>query len=172
MPKRIKYTKEMLTPIIQNSKSISDVLRHLGLVLRGGNFATIKRKIQEFNIDTNHFIGQGWSKGLTNETSQIVNSISNKKTKHNINTVSNTQTRLGSNSLNRIMKEAKIPYQCSICDISTWQEKPITLQKDHIDGNYLNNNISNLRYLCPNCHSQTPTFGAKNGAARGSRTPT
>lgn len=36
--------------------------------------------------------------------------------------------------------------------------KPLTLQLDHIDGNSDNNNLSNLRLLCPNCHTQTETF--------------
>lgn len=48
--------------------------------------------------------------------------------------------------------------------------KPLSLQLDHIDGNAGNNFPSNVRLLCPNCHSQTPTFTSKNkGAGRGSR---
>lgn len=53
-------------------------------------------------------------------------------------------------------------YSCSECGISEWKGKPITLQLDHIDGNAYNNYEDNLRLLCPNCHSQTDTFGAKN----------
>ena len=53
-------------------------------------------------------------------------------------------------------------YSCSECGISEWNDKPITLQLDHIDGNADNNHEDNLRLLCPNCHSQTDTFGAKN----------
>lgn len=53
-------------------------------------------------------------------------------------------------------------YTCEICGISDWQGKPIVLQLDHIDGNADNNHEDNLRLLCPNCHTQTDTFGAKN----------
>ena len=53
-------------------------------------------------------------------------------------------------------------YKCEVCGISDWQGKPISLQLDHIDGNADNNHEDNLRLLCPNCHSQTDTFGAKN----------
>lgn len=53
-------------------------------------------------------------------------------------------------------------YSCEICGISDWQGKPIVLQLDHIDGNADNNHEDNLRLLCPNCHTQTDTFGAKN----------
>ena len=51
---------------------------------------------------------------------------------------------------------------CQECGISDWNGKPLTLEVDHIDGNHQNNSVTNLRLLCPNCHSQTPTFKAKN----------
>lgn len=52
--------------------------------------------------------------------------------------------------------------KCSECGIELWNEKPITLQLDHIDGNNRNEERENLRLLCPNCHSQTETFCGKN----------
>lgn len=53
-------------------------------------------------------------------------------------------------------------YSCSNCKIAEWAGKPITLEVNHIDGNAFNNVVSNLEFLCPNCHSQTPTFRALN----------
>lgn len=53
--------------------------------------------------------------------------------------------------------------QCISCGITTeYNGKPINLQMDHIDGDRSNNILSNVRLLCPNCHSQTETFAAKN----------
>ena len=49
-----------------------------------------------------------------------------------------------------------------MCGIDTWQGFAIILELDHIDGNSENNGEQNLRCLCPNCHSQTPTYKAKN----------
>ncbi len=53
-------------------------------------------------------------------------------------------------------------YRCSCCGIDTWNGKEITLWTDHIDGNATNNKPSNFRLICPNCDSQSDTFGGKN----------
>lgn len=60
--------------------------------------------------------------------------------------------------------------KCAICNITKWNNKSITLQVDHIDGNVGNDSPKNVRIICPNCHSQTPTFGGGTiGKGRGSR---
>jgi Zn finger protein HypA/HybF involved in hydrogenase expression len=65
--------------------------------------------------------------------------------------------------LNRIIKEFNlIEYKCSECKIEHWNNKKITLELDHIDGDSANCKLLNLRYLCPNCHSQTTTYKGKN----------
>lgn len=56
----------------------------------------------------------------------------------------------------------KYGYKCSTCEISDWFNQKLSLEIDHIDGNSENNNLENVRFLCPNCHSQTPTFKGRN----------
>ena len=59
---------------------------------------------------------------------------------------------------------------CSKCGISSWNDLPITIELEHRNGNSADNSPGNLCLLCPNCHSQTPTFRAKNlGNGRHSR---
>jgi 5-methylcytosine-specific restriction endonuclease McrA len=54
-----------------------------------------------------------------------------------------------------------------VCDITEHNGKPITLQIDHIDGDRENNTFENLRFICPNCHSQTETWGIGNISEEG-----
>jgi len=58
-------------------------------------------------------------------------------------------------------------YKCSCCGISAWNGKELRLQIDHIDGDNTNDVIENYRYLCPNCHTQTETWGVKNVSEEG-----
>lgn len=61
-------------------------------------------------------------------------------------------------------------YRCSVCNLDEWQGKKIGLEVDHIDGRHYNNTINNLRFMCPNCHSQTDTYKNRNkGNGRGYR---
>lgn len=61
-------------------------------------------------------------------------------------------------------------YKCEVCGLLEWQNKPIPIDVDHIDGDHTNNLLSNLRLICLNCHGQTPTYRAKNwGNGRHSR---
>lgn len=58
-------------------------------------------------------------------------------------------------------------YKCSSCGISDWMGKRITLELEHKDGNSDNNSPDNVCLICPNCHSQTPTYkGANKGRGR------
>ena len=62
----------------------------------------------------------------------------------------------------KLIKENMIEVVCSCCKLTEWMGKPIPLELDHIDGDNTNNEFTNLRMLCPNCHAQTETYRGKN----------
>lgn len=67
-------------------------------------------------------------------------------------------------SFDRLRKRIKLEQnnKCNKCGIDSWNNKPITLELEHKDGNHHNNKRENLECLCPNCHSQTDTWRGKN----------
>jgi 5-methylcytosine-specific restriction endonuclease McrA len=62
----------------------------------------------------------------------------------------------------RLLRDGILKNQCSRCGIGDWRGKPLGIHIDHINGEKNDWRLENLRMLCPNCHSQTPTFGGRN----------
>jgi Zn finger protein HypA/HybF involved in hydrogenase expression len=75
-----------------------------------------------------------------------------------------TEDSLYSNEMvkDRIVKNDLLDYKCVKCGIDNWCGESIVLDLDHINGNNRDNRLTNLRYLCPNCHSQTDTYKGRN----------
>lgn len=145
---------EKLVEIVNNNYTYSDVLRAFHLKITGGNQRTLKRYIQLFNINTEHFnsfhylINKKYQYKVTNEELFTKNSsFSTEMVK------------------DRIIKYQLIKYQCArtLCkNKGFWNGEPLTLQLEHINGDNTDHQLSNLEFLCPNCHTQTKTYGSKN----------
>ena len=64
---------------------------------------------------------------------------------------------------NRLISEGIKNNKCEVCACeSLWNNKPLLMELDHIDGDRTNHKLDNLRMICPNCHSQTETYRSKN----------
>ena len=154
-----KYTVEILGPVVESSLSYAEVLRFLGLKQTGGSQANIKRLVQKYKISTDHFLGQSRNQGDSHRggpekaTADVVLVLRDK--------LAHPEKAY---KLRRAMIEIGIPYCCAMCGIeAVWNGKPLMLTIDHINGQRNDNRKENLRFLCPNCHSQTPTFGRSLG---------
>ena len=144
-----QVSDEQFIQIVQNSNSYSDCLRALGLGTRGGSSTDIlKRRIAELNCSTEHFGKKGQSVTAKYSLDEIL--IENSPY------MSITRLKI------RLINEGKMEYKCQNCGITEWLGKPITLQLDHINGVNNDHRLINLRFLCPNCHSQTDTYAGKN----------
>lgn len=156
-----QYTKEWLEELCKDSISYAEVLTKAGRIpTAGGNVAILKRKIEEFQIDISHFKHQGWNKGKTFETSS--------REKYSLEEVFKKDSSVTQKVLRGYVKRHNvIEYKCAFCGgDGSWMGETISLELDHIDGNNSNNQIENLRYLCPNCHALTDTYRGKNKALK------
>jgi hypothetical protein len=157
----IKYEKEFLESIVKNCGSIRQVLLKLGLKEAGGNYENIKARIISFNIDTSHFHGMTWNKG---KKWSKVKDISNKLVEHS--TYSSGLPISSYKLKNQLIKLGYKKHICESCGLEEWKNNPIPLELHHVNGNRYDNRIENLQLLCPNCHSFTDNYRAKNMSAR------
>lgn len=152
---KYKFTKEQFEKAVKKSLSIAQVCRELGIVAVGGNYKTVHSKIKLWEIDISHFTGAAWNVG------ERYRPVKEKAPLSEICIENSTYT--SSNSLKkRLYAENVKEAKCECCGITEWQDKPISLELDHINGINTDNRLENLRILCPNCHSQTHSFRGKN----------
>ncbi len=146
-----KWTAEQLIEAVKTSYSIRQVLSKLGLREAVGNYKYIPECIKRLKLDTSHFLGQRHNKGKNFGPKRPIEDY-----------LSNKFTILSHTLKLRLLKEGYFQHRCSSCLLDKWLSKPIPLELDHIDGNHFNNNLTNIRLLCPNCHAQTSNYRGKN----------
>ena len=138
--------------LISESTSYTEVLVKLGLVARGGTSSKLlKKRLIELNCSTSHFKPKN-ANSRVKITQPLSTVLVEKSTYTNISKLKQ-----------RIIREGLMQYKCVGCGLgSDWNGKPITLQLDHINGISNDHRLTNLRFMCPNCHSQTHTFAGRN----------
>ena len=158
------YTKEWLEELCADSYSYAEVLSKAGRKQGGGNQSVLKKKIEEFNIDISHFTGQRWYDAPDKQC----NFCNQSKEKYTLEEVFCKNSPVTQKILRGYVERQKVlDYKCVKCGCDgNWQDGVISLEIDHIDGDNSNNEISNLRYLCPNCHALTDTYRGRNIAQK------
>lgn len=131
--------KQEFIDICESSESMAHAASKLGL-----HFNTFKKYAVDYGCYKTNQAGKGIKKNIQTR----------------IKNLKDYATRASVRK--RIMRDNLIAYQCDECGLSEWKGKKLSLHLDHIDGNAWNHELSNLRFLCPNCHSLTETYTGKN----------
>ena len=146
MATRVKVTDGMLAEAVLNSSSVMGVLRHLGIREAGGSNSHYKRRITAAGFCMKHFTGSTSNKGKHSPL---------RRPAANVLVRRNSGRREKSAKLVRSLLEVGVKHECAKCGQGTsWLGNKLTLDVDHINEDWLDDRQENLRFLCPNCHSQ------------------
>lgn len=148
-----KLSDEQFVELLKKSSTISEVLFKLGYTVKGNSwgYSQVKRRMDDLNLDYSIFKGKSAVIKIGRLNNVRKEDILKENCKHQ-----RTVLR------RYVIKNNLIPYKCAICGCTEWQGKTLSLELDHINGINNDNRLENLRFLCPNCHSQTSTYGSRN----------
>lgn len=152
--------KDALQKIFNESSSYCEILRKLGVSDKcGGTYRTLQLRIKKDDINLENL-----NKNRA-ETCSIINRAKRMSLKDIL--IENSTYCTTSRIKKMIIEEKLLIDMCCKCgQLPAHNGKPLTLQLDHINGNRYDHRIENLRILCPNCHTQTETYGSKNARTK------
>lgn len=151
LSKLLSLPREEVERVLRECRSIRQACEKLGLKLSGSAYGAFQTFVLESGIDISHFPGKGWLSGQSHPCKFAASDIL---------VFGKLQSRM---LIKRSLEERGRKYECEICKQGPlYMGKELVLPIDHIDGNAKNNLENNLRFLCPNCHTQTETWGFKN----------
>ncbi|MFF7307867.1 HNH endonuclease signature motif containing protein [Streptomyces sp. NPDC008137] len=149
--RRVSIPENRLRELVKRSTSYADVMRGLGLEVGDTNHRRVRRAVSRLGLDTSHFKRRTWAHSERPAPEPIAHRV--------LIVLPSDAGRTNRSQLHRALVEIGVPYACETCgNEGVWLGQPITLQIDHINGDWRDNREENLRYLCPNCHALTETW--------------
>lgn len=147
-----KPAPDVLRRAVEGATSIADTLRALGMEPYNARLRTLFRHwVTEEGLDTSHFLGQAHQRGRPGPVPL--------RRAADILILHDGTRRTRTHLLRRALSEVGEPETCADCGTGPeWFGKPMTLEIDHINGDWRDDRRENLRLLCPNCHAITSTW--------------
>lgn len=141
-----KYSADQLRLAVNESGSLHQVALKLKLSVNKKAYVVLRRRINELDLDTSHFIdGRHIS----------------------IQEYFNNTIRISSHNLRlRLLSEGIFEHKCYRCSLKKWQGQPMPLELNHINGDHFDNRLENLEILCPNCHALTTHYKGRGNKGR------
>ena len=139
-----RFTDEELAQAVKDSLFLFQVIRKLDLNPGKTTYSRVRRLIAKLGLDTSHWTDARTIQLLPDEQIFVKG------------------CRVPPSTVRRRFIQLGQPYQCAECGIAEWRGGQLILELDHRNGDRKDNRPDNLRWLCPNCHSLTPTYCGKN----------
>jgi transposase-like protein len=153
-----QWTDDKIREAYEGARSVAEIMRRLGLdATRKRGRRHLERRMAGLGLDVDALLGQRWAQGRKRRSrgrplEEILVERSEYRSMHTLK--------------KRLIADGLLESVCAICGLHEWQDRPIVLHLDHIDGDRTNHRLENLRFLCPNCHSQTDTYCGRNRSGR------
>lgn len=155
-------TTEQLRSAVQQTTSTAAALRTIGRCDNSSARRQFRQWVAEDGLDISHFLGQAHQRDKPGPTPR--------RTAADILVKHSRSTRTRTVLLRRALLETGVPETCAECGVPpVWHGEPMTLEVDHISGDWTDDRADNLRLLCPNCHATTRTWcrgGQRSGRTR------
>jgi hypothetical protein len=141
---------DVFASICSTSQTLAEIIRRIGLTSTSTAYRDVKRRARREGVSLKHIPqGLGSNAGRPNPNRTPIEKILMSSNRGWIKRA--------------IIRDNLLPYSCAVCkNPPVWNGKPLVLRLDHINGDPLDNSLSNLRFVCPNCDSQLPTFSGRN----------
>lgn len=152
--RRLVVDEAMLRAVVPHCQSAEHVVRMLGMAPSTRRCGLVREEARRLELDTSHFLGQGHLRGIPNGRRRAPEAVLVFRPEQ----LQRAKTPL----IRRALIETGTAERCAGCGTGPeWLGRPLTLELDHVNGDYRDNRRENLRFLCPNCHATTDNYCRK-----------